>query len=131
MSFNPFGNMYLPFSPETKAIETLIWSVIKSQDFKNEMSNYIRMEVEASKTKYTKENHVGTLSYSMLTRGSVDMQAKMAASGYDVYGKTLIPSNKPITNDNVYKNMKNKINYGRSSSKPHENRGQYSFAKGG
>ena len=131
MSFNPFGNMYLPFSPETKTIETLIWSVIKSQDFKNEMSNYIRMEVEASKTKYTKENHVGTLSYSMLTRGSVDMQAKMAASGYDVYGKTLIPSNKSLgSNDNIYKKMKNKINYGSSPSRGYENRGQRSYAKG-
>lgn len=121
---------YTPFQTQRDQLHQLIQQIIQDPSFKNQISAYIRMEIEASKTKYSKENYGGTLSYDMLTRGNVDMQAKMAASGWDVYGRTLIPSNKPMTNNNVYKNMKNKINYGRSSSKPYENRGQYSFAKG-
>ena len=123
--------IYTPFDGQRKAIEEIIWNIIKSQDFKNQLSSHIRMEIEASKTKYSKDNFGGTLSYDMLTRGNVDMQAKMAASGYDVYGRTLIPSNNSLgSNKNVYKKMKNKINYGRSTSIGYENRGQYSFAKG-
>ena len=124
--------IYTPFDAQRKAIENIIWEVIKGPDFKNQLSTYIRMEIEASKSKYSKDNAGNTLSYDMLTRGNVDMQAKMAASGYDVYGRTLIPSNKSLgSNDNIYKKMKNKINYGSSSSRGYENTGQRSFAKGG
>lgn len=123
--------MYMPFDSQRKEMENLIWNIIKSPDFKNQLSTYIRMEIEASKTKYSKDNSGNTLSYDMLTRGNVDMQAKMAASGYDVYGRTLIPSNNSLgSNKNIYQNMKNKINYGRSPSMGYENRGQRSFAKG-
>lgn len=124
--------LYVPFDAQRQQLKALILQIMKEPDVKSELSNYIRMEIEASKSKHSKENFGGTLSYDMLTRSSVDMQAKMAASGYDVYGRTLIPSNKTLgSNKNIYKNMKNKINYGRSSSMPYENRGQRSFAKGG
>lgn len=123
--------MYMPFDSQRKEMENLIWNIIKSPDFKNQLSTYIRMEIEASKNKYSKDNADNTLSYDMLTRGNVDMQAKMAASGYDVYGRTLIPSNNSLgSNKNIYQNMKNKINYGRSPSIGYENKGQRSFAKG-
>lgn len=123
--------MYMPFDLQRKEMENLIWNIIKSPDFKNQLSTYIRMEIEASKNKYSKDNAGNTLSYDMLTRGNVDMQAKMAASGYDVYGRTLIPSNNSLgSNKNIYQNMKNKINYGRSPSIGYENKGQRSFAKG-
>lgn len=123
--------MYMPFDSQRKEMENLIWNIIKSPDFKNQLSTYIRMEIEASKNKYSKDNVGNTLSYDMLTRGNVDMQAKMAASGYDVYGRTLIPSNNSLgSNKNIYQNMKNKINYGRSPSIGYENKGQRSFAKG-
>lgn len=123
--------MYMPFDSQRKEMENLIWDIIKSPDFKNQLSTYIRMEIEASKNKYSKDNTSNTLSYDMLTRGNVDMQAKMAASGYDVYGRTLIPSNNSLgSNKNIYQNMKNKINYGRSPSMGYENKGQRSFAKG-
>ena len=123
--------MYMPFDSQRKEMENLIWNIIKSPDFKNQLSTYIRMEIEASKNKYSKDNTGNTLSYDMLTRGNVDMQAKMAASGYDVYGRTLIPSNNSLgSNKNIYQNMKNKINYGRSPSIGYENKGQRSFAKG-
>ena len=123
--------MYMPFDSQRKEMENLIWNIIKSPDFKNQLNTYIRMEIEASKNKYSKDNTGNTLSYDMLTRGNVDMQAKMAASGYDVYGRTLIPSNNSLgSNKNIYQNMKNKINYGRSPSMGYENKGQRSFAKG-
>ena len=123
--------MYMPFDSQRKEMENLIWDIIKSPDFKNQLITYIRMEIEASKNKYSKDNTSNTLSYDMLTRGNVDMQAKMAASGYDVYGRTLIPSNNSLgSNKNIYQNMKNKINYGRSPSMGYENKGQRSFAKG-
>lgn len=123
--------MYMSFDSQRKEMENLIWNIIKSPDFKNQLSTYIRMEIEASKNKYSKDNAGNTLSYDMLTRGNVDMQAKMAASGYDVYGRTLIPSNNSLgSNKNIYQNMKNKINYGRSPSIGYENKGQRSFAKG-
>lgn len=123
--------MYMPFDSQKKEMENLIWSIIKSPDFKNQLNTYIRMEIEASKNKYSKDNTGNTLSYDMLTRNNVDMQAKMAASGYDVYGRTLIPSNNSLgSNKNIYQNMKNKINYGRSPSMGYENKGQRSFAKG-
>lgn len=123
--------MYMPFDSQRKEMENLIWNIIKSPDFKNQLNTYIRMEIEASKNKYSKDNTGNTLSYDMLTRNNVDMQAKMAASGYDVYGRTLIPSNNSLgSNKNIYQNMKNKINYGRSPSMGYENKGQRSFTKG-
>ena len=122
---------YTPFDAQKQQLKNLILQIIREPDVKSELSNYIRMEIEASKSKYSKENYGGTLSYDMLTRGNVDMQAKLAASGYDVYGRTLLPSNKSLgSNKNIYINMKNKINYGRSPSKAYENRGQRSFAEG-
>lgn len=123
--------LYTPFDGQRKYIENLIWEIVKGPDFKNQLSTYIRMEIEASKAKYSKDNSGNTLSYEMLTRGNVDMQAKMAASGYDVYGRTLIPSNNSLgSNQSIYKKMKNKINYGPSPSKGYENKGQHSFVKG-
>lgn len=123
--------IYTPFDSQKKVLENIIWEIIKGPDFKNQLSSYIRMEIEASKAKYSKDNAGGTLSYEMLTRGNVDMQAKMAASGYDVYGRTLIPSNNTVgSNKNIYQKMKNKINYGSSPSKGYENKGQRTFAKG-
>lgn len=124
--------MYTPFEAQKETLKKIILEIIKEPDFKNQLSTYIRMEIEASKTKYSKDNSGNTLSYDMLTRGSVDMQAKMAASGYDVYGRTLIPSNSSFgSNKNIYQKMKNKITYGRSPSKGYENNGKRSFAKEG
>lgn len=123
--------MYTPFDSQKKIIETMIMDFMKSQEFKAEMSKQVRMEIEASKAKYSRENNSNTLSYEMLTRGNVNMQAKLAANGYDVYGKTLIPSNDAVgSSKNVYNKMKNKINYGSSPSKGYTNTGQRSFAKG-
>lgn len=123
--------MYMPFDTQRQALENAIWSVIKSDGFKSELSNYIRLEIEASKAKYSTDNNKNTLSYDMLTRGNVNMQAKMAANGYDVYGKTIIQSNSSNgSNKNIYMKMKNKINYGSAPASGYENRGSRSIMKG-
>ena len=119
--------MYMPFDAQRRALENAIWSIIKSDGFKSELSNYIRLEIEASKAKYSADNNKNTLSYEMLTRGNVNMQAKMAASGYDVYGRTIIQSNNSSSNKNVYQKMKNKINYGSNPIKGYENNGSRSI----
>ena len=54
---------YSPYSQQTKAIENLIWKIIKSENFKSDLSTYIRMEIEASKAKYSAANNSNTLSY--------------------------------------------------------------------
>ena len=121
------GNLYVPGSQTQMWIKELVKAIIGSDEFKKEMSNSIRVEMEANRHKYSKESNSNNLSYEMLTRGNVNMQAKMAANGYDVYGKTIISSNMPNDNGNLYKKMKNKINYGSPAPKDgYENRGQQS-----
>lgn len=120
-------NFYMPGSMTQQMIKDLVKAIIGTDEFKKEMSNYIRMEIEASQSKYSKDNNSNTLSYDMLTRGNVNMQARMAANGYDVYGKTIITSNRSLDNNDVYKRMKNKINYGSSPSESSLNRGQKSI----
>lgn len=106
---------YSPYNQQTKALENFIWKIIKSEAFKADLSTYIRMEIEASKAKYSAGNNPNTLSYDMLTRGNVNMQARMAANGYDVYGRTILQSNTNTgSNKNIYSTMKNRINYGRN-----------------
>ena len=120
---------YSPYNQHTKNLENLIWKVIKSENFKADLSTYIRMEIEASKAKYSAGNNPNTLSYDMLTRGNVNMQARMAANGYDVYGRTILQSNSNTgSNKNIYSTMKNRINYGKNPAvNDYRNRGQRSI----
>lgn len=123
-------SFYMPFDPQRQLIQKMIMEAIKSDGFKAELSNYIRLEVEASKTRYASENNKNSMSYEMLTRGNVNMQARMAANGYDVYGRTIISSNSSNgSNKNVYQKMKNKINYGANPTDSYTNRGSYSIVK--
>ena len=67
-------------------------------------------------------------TYNSLTSGNVNLQARMAASGYSVYGETTIDGNKPLTNKNTYQKMKNKIKFGRKGQKGFNNISeQYNF----
>mgnify|MGYP006363203999 FL=1 len=54
------------------------------------------------------------------------MQARMAASGYDIYGRTVLQGNKSASNQNVYKKMKNQIKYGKVPHEGYRNRGDFS-----
>jgi hypothetical protein len=118
-----FLGVYIPGSQTYEMLKNLVDALMKFDGFKKEMSNYIRLEMEANKQKYSKDNDSNNLSYEMLTRGNVNMQAKMAASGYDVYGRTVISSNSSANNNDLYRRMKNKINYG-TFSPSYENRGE-------
>lgn len=125
--------IYEPLSAQRNIIRSIIEALIKDPQFKAELANNIRMEIEASRAKYSRNNAGGSLSYDMLTRTNVDLQTRFAASGYDVYGKTIIPENgaPSFTNGNIYKDLKNRTHWATSPSKPMENRGQRSVAKGG
>jgi hypothetical protein len=127
-----FG-IYEPLSAQRELLKGIIKALIGDPEFKAELSNNIRMEIEASRAKYARNNAGGSLSYDMLTRTNVDLQTRFAASGYDVYGKTIIPENgaPSFTNGNIYRDLKNKTHWATSPSKARENRGQRSVAKGG
>ena len=115
---------YVPGSATQQWINEIVKTIIGSDAFKKEMSSYIRAEIQADRNRYSKDRNSNNLSYDMLTRGNVDMQTRMAANGYDVYGKTIIESNNgESTNKNLYRKMKNKINYG-TTRDGYENRGQ-------
>lgn len=100
----------------------LFMAALNNDEIKNELRKHIRVELDTQRTKYS-----GTVqSYESLTSGNVNMQAKMAASGYDVYGRTILTANQDATNQNVYKKIKNQIHYGRSPQHGYYNRGSYS-----
>ena len=99
---------FIPGQGASEEIYNLIMKALDSDKIKNEISRRIRIELDTSRNKYNGQ----VQSYESLTSGNVNMQARMAASGYDVYGKTIIGSNSHPNNANVYKKMKNKINYG-------------------
>ena len=102
-------------------VVNLILAALSNNEIKAEISRQIRVEMDNQRTKYR-----GTVqSYESLTSGNVNMQARMAASGYDVYGNTIISGNKNVSNNNTYKRMKNKIKYGNSPHRGYENRGGY------
>lgn len=62
-------------------------------------------------------------SYDELTSGNVNLQAKLAASGYDVYGRTILSGHKDTSHKNVYRKMKNKIQYRSQPRGGYDNRG--------
>lgn len=111
--------MWYPGQTVNQEIINLILAALGNNEVKAEISRQIRIEMDNQRTKYN-----GTVqSYSSLTAGNVNMQARMAASGYDVYGNTIINGNKSASNSNTYKKMKNKIKYGKSPQQGYYNRG--------
>lgn len=112
--------MWLPGQGVSKEIVNLILAALNDNEIKAEISRQIRVELDNQRTKY----NGSVQSYASLTSGNVNMQAKMAASGYDVYGNTIISGNRNVSNNNVYKKMRNKIQYGKHPQQ-YENRGGY------
>lgn len=113
--------MWYPYQAVSEDVVRLIIAALNNDEVKAELAKQIRTEVDTERAKYK-----GTVqSYDSLTSGNVNMQAKMAASGYDVYGKTYISGNQTAGNQNVYKKMKNKIVYGRSPQSGYYNRGSF------
>lgn len=112
--------MFIPGQQLPREVSQFMIQAINDSEVKAELHRQIRIELDNQRTK----NYNGSVqSYDSLTSGNVNMQAKMAASGYDIYGKTIIGSNYNASNQNMYKKMKNKIIYGRSPENGYINHG--------
>lgn len=115
--------MWYPGYGVNKELVKLVLACLDDTEVKAEIARQVRIEVDNERKKYK-----GSVqSYESLTSGNVNMQAKMAASGYDVYGKTIISGNSNANNNNTYKRMKNKIKYGRSPENGYQNRGGFTI----
>ena len=115
--------MWYPGYGVNKELVKLVLACLNDSEIKTEIARQVRIEVDKERQKY-KGN---VQSYESLTSGNVNMQAKMAASGYDVYGKTIISGNSNANNNNTYKRMKNKIKYGKSPENGYQNRGGFTI----
>lgn len=111
--------MYIPGQALPEDIRDLFLMALNDTQIKAELSKQIRTEVDTHQSKTS----VRPLTYESLVSGDVNMQYRMAASGYDVYGRTIVKGNGPLTNHNSYKKMKNQIKYGTSPSNRFRNRG--------
>lgn len=89
------------------------------QDERNKNRTEHTARIDSSRSKYRGP----TQSYAELTSGNVNLQARMAASGYDVYGRTILNGHENTSHDNLYRKMKNKIRYGRHPEDGYRNRG--------
>ena len=115
--------MWYPGYGVNKELVKLVLACLDDSEVKAEIARQVRIEVDNERKKYK-----GSVqSYESLTSGNVNMQAKMAASGYDVYGKTIISGNSNANNNNTYKRMKNKIKYGKSPENGYQNRGGFTI----
>lgn len=113
--------MFIPGQALGRDIIELFIAALNNNEIKAELAKYIRIEMDSERNKY----NGSVQSYDSLTSGSVNMQAKMAASGYDIYGKTILNGNKSMNNNNTYRKMKNKIKYSKNPQDGYQNRGKY------
>ena len=115
--------MWYPGYGIKQELKNLILACLDDREIKAEISKQVRIEIDSERKKYN-----GTVqSYDSLTSGNVNTQARMAASGYDVYGNTIIKGNNSASNNNTYKKIKNKIKDGKSPQQRFENRGGYNI----
>ena len=116
--------MWYPGYGVNQELKNLILACLDDREIKAEIARQVRIEIDNERSKY----RGNVQSYESLTSGNVNMQAKMAASGYDVYGKTIISGNSNANNNNTYKRMKNKIKYGKSPENGYQNRGGFTIS---
>lgn len=98
--------------------------ILQDREVKAELAKQIRIETETHKNKYSQYNRA---SFDSLTSGDVNLQYRMAQSGYDVYGRTILSGHTDTSNRNLYKNMKNKIRYGKRPENGYQNRGGFTL----
>ena len=117
--------MWYPGQTLNQEIVKLFIAALNNDEVKAELYKQMKIQMDNERAK---NGTVPRQSYDSLTSGNVNMQAKMAASGYNVYGRTVIGSNQgSYNNKNVYRKMKNKIKYGRSPQDGFENRGSFNI----
>ncbi len=103
-------------------------AILQTNEVKAELAKQTRIEIDNQRRKNLQPNvRGGVQSYESLISGDVNMQMRMAASGYDVYGHTYIGRNQPFSNQNAYRNLKNSIRYGKAPQKARRNRGSYNI----
>ncbi len=116
--------MWIPGQqPTQEAIQYFI-SLLQTEPVKAELAKQTRVEID---NHINRTSNTNSQSYSSLTSGNVNMQMRMAASGYDIYGRTYLSGNKDFRNNNAFKKMKNRIRYGKAPQNPIRNRGQYTI----
>ena len=99
--------------------------VLQDREVKAELAKQIRVESSTAKNKYSQYSRA---TFDSLTMGDVNLQYRMAQSGYDVYGRTILAGNESVSgsvNESIRTKMKNKIRYGRKPEDGYENRGGY------
>ena len=115
--------MWIPGQPVNQEIISLIVAALNDTQVKAELSKQIRSEMDNESVQYKGKRQ----SYESLTSGDVNMQVRKAASGYDTYGRVAITGNNEFNKNNTYKNMKNKIRYGKTPEEGYRNRGGISI----
>ena len=98
--------------------------ILQDREVKAELAKQIRIETETHRNKYSQYNRS---SFDSLTSGDVNLQYRLAQSGYDVYGRTILSGHADTSNRNLYKNMKNKIRYGKRPENGYQNRGGFTL----
>lgn len=111
--------MFMPGQVLPEALKEAILAALSDSKIKAELAKQIRAEIDARQPGHS----VGGQTYHSLTAGDVNMQVRMAASGYDVFGRTVMTHKSEFNNKNSYKKMKNQIKYGKSPQKQFRNRG--------
>lgn len=117
--------MYIPGKRLNDELIDIFLTALNDDKIKAEMHKVIRTEMDNQRAKNLNGSQPQT--YESLTSGSVNMQQRMAASGYDIYGRTIIGGNYNATNNNTYRKMKNKIKFGRAPQSGFGNRGKFSM----
>jgi (p)ppGpp synthase/HD superfamily hydrolase len=102
----------------------IIQVILQDREVKAELAKQIRIETETAKNKYSQYNRA---SFDSLTSGDVNLQYRMAQSGYDVYGRTILSGHTNTSNKNVYQKIKNKIRYGKRPENGYQNRGSFTI----
>jgi hypothetical protein len=133
--------MWFPGKKITEELRDLFITALNDEEVKKELSKRFEENIEEEKNKNhtshtartdsgraNKSNHdIPTrMSYDELTSGNVNLQHRMAASGYDVYGRTILASHKDMSHNSTYKKMKNKIQYKNGPQDGYRNRGDRS-----
>lgn len=118
--------MYIPGKRLSDDLIEIFLTALNDDKIKAEVHKAVRTEMDNERMKNLNGGQK-MQSYASLTSGDVNMQQRMAASGYDIYGRTLITGNYNATNQNVYKKMKNKIKFGRAPQSGFGNRGKFTM----
>ena len=117
MVFNAFGL-------DRQLVRYIIDVILQDREVKAELAKQIRIEAETAKNKHAQYSRS---TFDSLTSGDVNLQHRLAQSGYDVYGKTYLRGNETGSNASVYQKMKNKIHYGKRPENGYENRGGFTL----